>query len=215
MTLNRQQEPNAPIAALRRLKRERVSAPVERCELCAAAIAEEHPHLIEPATRKLACACDACALLFDRQDGGRYRRVPRRIRFLEDFRLTEAQWDALMIPINMAFFFRSTPADRIVALYPSPAGPTESTLTFESWRELEEANPVLSTIEPDVEALLVQRIGSAEYYIAPIDECYKLVGVIRARWRGLSGGAEVWAEINRFFGDLKARAHTVSEAPRA
>jgi hypothetical protein len=213
MTLNRQQEPNAPFAALRRIMRER--PPAERCELCGAGLGEEHPHLIEPASRKLVCACDPCALLFDHGANGKYRRVPRRIRFLEDFRLTEVQWDGLMIPINMAFFFRSTPADRIVALYPSPAGPTESTLTFESWRELEETNPVLATLEPDVEALLVRRLGGAEYYIAPIDECYKLVGVIRAHWRGLSGGAEVWAEIGRFFDALRERAHTVREAPRA
>jgi hypothetical protein len=45
-----------------------------------------------------------------------------------------------------------------------------------------------------------------EYYVAPIDECYKLVGLIRANWRGLSGGAEVWERISRFFCDLKAKS---------
>ena len=44
--------------------------------------------------------------------------------------------------------------------------------------------------EPDVEALLVNRVGAVrEYFIVPIDECYKLVGLIRLHWRGLSGGA--------------------------
>ena len=57
-----------------------------------------------------------------------------------------------------------------------------------------------ATLEPDVEALLVNRIGEArECYRVGIDECYKLVGLIRTHWRGLSGGQAVWDEIGRFF----------------
>ena len=68
-----------------------------------------------------------------------------------------------------------------------------------------QANPVLSELEPDVEALLVNRVGAArgsapaEYYMVPIDDCYKLVGLIRIHWRGLSGGTEVWQEIGELF----------------
>lgn len=132
--------------------------------------------------------------------------------------MDDAQWDALSIPINLAFFFRSTPADRVIAMYPSPAGPTESLLQLESWDAIVRDNPILQGMEPDVEALLVQRIArshaaeSIEYYVAPIDECFKLVGLIRARWRGLSGGTEVWEDITRFFADLRARATIVTEA---
>ena len=70
---------------------------------------------------------------------------------------------------------------------------------------------MLRELEPDVEALLVNRVGQsrgsapAEYYIVPIDACYKLVGLIRIHWRGLSGGTEVWQEIGNFFTDLRAR----------
>ena len=91
-----------------------------------------------------------------------------------------------MVPISMAFFFRSTPDARVVAFYPSPAGATESLLPLETWTDIEDANPVLKDMEPDVEALLVNRIGhvrgfaAPEYYVLPIDECYKLVGLIRA-----------------------------------
>lgn len=205
-------------AALRRFVRER--APVERCELCSAELAADHQHMIEPASRKLVCACDACSILFSNQTS-KYRRVPRRIRFLRDFRLTDAQWESLMIPINMAFFFHSIPAGRVMALYPSPAGATESLLTFESWEEIARENPILKGMEPDVEALLVNRVANmrgqavAEYYLAPIDECYKLVGLIRANWRGLSGGAEVWQEIGLFFAELKRRAGAGPEAAHA
>ena len=189
--------------------------------MCSKALAGDHQHLIEPANRKLVCACDACAILFSGQAEMKYRRVPRRIRFLPDFRLSDGQWESLMIPINMAFFFHSTAAGRVIALYPSPAGPTESLLDFASWEDLVQANPLLRQMEPDTEALLVNRIGSsrgytaAEYYLLPIDECYRLVGLIRARWHGLSGGAEVWEEIAGFFAALKQRATPVSEAPHA
>ena len=46
----------------------------------------------------------------------------------------------------------------------------------------------------------------ATTYRVPIDECYKLVGLIRTHWRGLSGGTEVWEEIGRFFDELRERA---------
>ena len=209
----------SPFATLRQFVRAR--APVEICEMCSAQLPSEHRHLIEPASRKLICACDPCAILFSGQQGTRYRRVPRRIRSLPDFRLTDAQWDSLMIPIRLAFFFNSTPDGRVIALYPSPAGPTESLLGLESWEEIVKENPFLKEMEPDVEALMVNRVGGArgqpeaEYYLVPIDECYRLVGLIRAQWRGLSGGTEVWDEIRKFFEDLKRRADPIREASHA
>jgi hypothetical protein len=193
-------------AALRQFVRER--APVERCELCSVALAPDHQHLIEPASRQLICSCDACAILFSDREDARYRRVPRRVQFLADFQMTDAQWDSLLIPISMAFFYTSTLQGKVVALYPSPAGATESLLDLESWADLVRDNPILAELEPDVEALLVNRVGSArEYYRVPIDECYKLVGLIRTNWRGLSGGAEVWEAIGRFFAGLRERSY--------
>jgi hypothetical protein len=188
-------------AALRRFSRKRRSA--ESCELCSAALPPDHEHLIEPAAGKIVCSCTACAILFSGRQNARYRRVPRDVEILDDFRLTDSQWEELHLPINLAFFFRSTRAGRVVAVYPSPAGGTESLLTLEAWQQLEEENPVLRELEPDVEALLVNRLGPArEHYRVPIDACYRLVGLIRASWRGLSGGAEVWQEIGRFFAGL-------------
>ncbi len=199
--------------------------PVERCELCGIALAAEHRHLVEIATQRLVCSCDACGLLFSGQ-GTKYRRVPLRFLLLQNFALSDAQWESLLIPINMAFFFHNTPRERAVAIYPSPAGPMESLLDLSSWSELVAANPVLGTMEPDVEALLVDRINhntpqagghertdssaGPRYFLVPIDACYKLVGLIRAHWRGLSGGQDVWRQIETFFADLESKSQVIT-----
>jgi hypothetical protein len=211
---DRTQQSAAAFDFLRQFARRR--QPIERCEMCSAALAPEHQHLLEPLQRRIVCACDACAILFHAQGDTKFKRVPRRIRFLPDFQLTESQWNGLMMPINMAFFFKSSPHQgRVIAMYPSPAGATESLLTLDTWDEIAASNPVLDDMEPDVEALLVNRIGHSrgfnepEHYVVPIDECYKLVGLIRSHWSGLAGGAEVWRQIADFFTTLKARSpHT-------
>lgn len=79
--------------ALRQFTRSRrsSSAPLERCELCSAGLAHEHPHLIEVATRTIVCACDACALLFDNAAVGKYKRVSRRALRLADLEMSDAQ----------------------------------------------------------------------------------------------------------------------------
>jgi hypothetical protein len=200
-------------AALRRFARPRL--PVQRCELCSAVLAHQHPHLIELSNRQIVCACEACSTLFDGLQGGKYKRVSRRAWSLKDFSIADGQWENLLIPINMAFFFYSSAQGRTVALYPSPAGAVESLLPLEAWSEIVSENPVLNKLEPDIEALLVNRVGHAhasspaEYYFAPIDECFLLVGLIRTHWKGLSGGNEVWVEIAQFFAGLKAHADAV------
>jgi Family of unknown function (DUF5947) len=201
------------IGALRRFVRPRTAAAAtaeaaaERCEMCSALLGAEHQHLVEPSKRQMVCACEPCAILFSGEVEKKFKRVPRRIRALPEFRLTDRQWDNLMIPIRLAFFFHSTPDAKVLAFYPSPAGAIESLLALDSWNEVVEDNPVLREMESDVEALLVNRVGGmGEYYLVPIDECYKLVGLIRAHWRGLSGGTEVWREIKGFYEGLKERA---------
>src|SRR5262245_45504427 len=171
------------LAALRRFVRPRAIR--ERCALCDAELAAEHPHLVEVANRRLVCACEACAMLFSSRVEARYRRVPRRVQFLPDFRLSDLTWEGLQLPINLAFFLHSTPAGRIIALYPSPAGATEAPVSEEAWQALVADHPALRDLEPDVECLLVNRVGEArESYRVGIDECYKLVGLIRIHWRG-------------------------------
>jgi hypothetical protein len=90
-------------------------------------------------------------------------------------------------------------------------GPTESLLGLEAWTELQRDNPVLRDMEPDVEALLVNRArGARQHFLVPIDECYRLVALIRTHWRGFTGGKDVWQEITRFFDELERRSRPVA-----
>ena len=183
----------------------------ERCDLCSAVIAEHHQHLVDPLARRMLCACDACAILFSTGAGTNYRRAPRDARYLEGFNLSDQAWNALGIPIGLAFLYRSSVSDQMLAVYPSPAGPTESKVDAERWNDMLEENSLLAKLTPDVEALLVNRMnGAREYFLAPIDECYRLVGLVRKYWRGFSGGEEGWEQIRQFFAQLKERSYPVS-----
>ena len=175
----------------------------EFCELCNLILPPEHRHMLEMATRKIVCACDACTMTFVPVVEGRFKVIPRDARALPNFQISDADWEAFALPINLAFFFYHTPTQKMVALYPSPAGATESLLTLPAWETLVAHNAVLREMEPDVEALLVNRVKERrDYFIAPIDKCFELVGLIRTHWRGFTGGEEVWREIDRFFARL-------------
>lgn len=178
-----------------------------RCELCALDIGEDHQHLLEPATRQVICGCTACCLLFD--DGGRtrYRRIPRDASALVDFKLSDPEWDRLSIPISLGFIYRSSAAGAIMACYPSPLGIVEATLDDDLWPVIVAANPALGEMRDDVQALLVNRLrGRREYFLAPIDRCFELNGIVRRYWKGLNGGDEVHVELDRYFAALRQGA---------
>ncbi len=153
---DRSDRSGAPVSALRRFAQkrspERAPAQVEHCELCSEVIPSEHRHLLELSSRALICACQACALLFSEEGSGagKYKLVSRRYLSLLDFQMADQQWDELMIPVNMAFIFRSSGSKHVMAFYPSPAGATESLLDLEGWETLTSSNPILHGLEPDV-----------------------------------------------------------------
>ncbi len=219
LTNNSDERPADPLDVLRQFTRRRETRPpTEQCELCSAEIPANHRHLLELSKNTLVCVCRPCSILFgDAGAGsGKYRLVPSRYLLLSDFQMTDEQWDELMIPVNMVYIFHSTLSNRVMAFYPSPAGAMESTLSLQGWDALANSNPILNDLEPDVEALLINHVQNRsgdgdyrEHYIVPIDACYELVGLIRLKWKGLSGGEEVWKAIAGFFASLRKRAITV------
>ncbi|MGW9072724.1 DUF5947 family protein, partial [Streptomyces yangpuensis] len=125
--------------------------------------------------------------------------------------LDEGLWERLQIPVGVAFFFRNAALDRLVALYPSPAGATESELDPQTWQQVLDGAPLAAMLEPDTEALLVHRWeGRSGCYLVPVDACYELVGRMRTLWQGFDGGAEARAALRAFFDDVERRARPVA-----
>lgn len=178
---------------------------VERCEICSAVLAQEHPHLLELPGHHVRCACEACVSVLAPSD--HFLAIDPHKELLPDFALTDVEWDEMQIPIDIVFFVVSAKTGKPIAIYPGPAGPMESNLPLIAWTRLVERNPMLATLRPDVEALLVNRSnGLRDYYRVSIDCCYALAGLMRQKWHGLSGGTEVWDAVRGFFQSLKTGA---------
>jgi hypothetical protein len=188
------------------------AAPGEACEMCAEPLGGGHSHVVNLDSRQIMCTCRACWLLFTHQGaaGGRYRAVPDRYLHDPAFQLGDGAWEALQIPVRVAFFFHNSDMGRMAAFYPSPAGATESLLPLEAWADVVAANPVMTGLVPDVEALLVRHTGDGfQCYLVPIDACYELVGLVRMHWKGFDGGQEAWAAIDGFFDAVRERSRPV------
>lgn len=178
----------------------------DRCGACGQALPAGHRHVVDIGARRLVCACDACAA--SAQHGpGHIKAVPSRYVAMPRLPVSDPVWDVLDVPVGLAFFFVNSDLGRVVGFYPGPAGATQSMLPFEAWRLLAETRPLVATMEPDVEALLVRRNDdSYECYLVPIDACYELAGRVRTAWSGLNGGDVVREQIDRFFDAIDQRA---------
>jgi hypothetical protein len=206
---------SSPFDVLNRIRSNRAAPQPagERCEMCSELIADEHQHVVNVAARQLMCVCRACYLLFtDSAAELRYRAVPDRYLAFPRFALDRRAWEALQIPVGVAFFFTNSELGRTVAFYPGPAGATESELDLDLWNAVGGADPRAGLPADDVEALLVRvpenddENAEPESYLVPIDACYEFVGRLRMMWRGFDGGQEARAFIDGFFADIRARA---------
>ncbi len=190
------------ISKLRSFRERTTVKEEETCNFCGKPVPEDHRHMINVTEMKFMCACEMCVVI--QSVRGDYKLIPQRYEYLDDFKMPEELWSEFMIPVNMAFFVFNSNRNGIVAYYPAAAGATESKLKMEPWKKIEELNPGLKKMKPDVEALLVNRIEEpGEYYIVPIDNCYRLIGIIRSNWKGIFGGREADYAIKDFFVELK------------
>jgi hypothetical protein len=193
------------LRGLAKPKPPQAASPDERCDLCTTTVPPDHRHMLNLYERQIVCVCESCWAL--RSGEPDFRPTGTRTLWLEDFQLPEELWAQFRIPIGLAFFMHSSVTDCVVAMYPSPAGATESELHFETWGRLVELNPLLRSIEPDAEGLIVNRMSEPhQFVIAPIDRCYMLVGLIKASWEGISGGAGVERAIEGYFEELRRAA---------
>ena len=149
--------------------------------------------------------CETCWSV--RSGDPEFRPPGARTVWLDDVAIPDHVWAAFQIPIGLAFMIRSSVSGGIVALYPSPAGATESELDLAAWDELVALHPELDRLEPDAEALVVNRMATpAQHAIVPVDQAYRLVGLVKERWAGISGGSELEAAVAEFFDDVRGEA---------
>jgi Fe-S cluster biogenesis protein NfuA len=176
------------------------------CELCPIGLGDNHRHLLHLTERRIVCVCETCWSM--RSGDAEFRPTGGRTLWLEDFQLDDEAWSSFQIPIGLAFMLRSGLTDDVVVLYPSAAGVTESQLDTLAWARMSADNAILDRLEPDAEALIVNRLaaGGPQYVIAPLDECYRLVGTIKSRWSGINGGPQLRATVDEFFAGLQRRA---------
>jgi hypothetical protein len=161
--------------------------------------------VVNISSRSLMCTCRPCYLLFTHDDAElAYRAVPDRYLSFET--IPAPVWDELQLPVGTAFLFLNSTLGRLVAFYPGPAGATESELSLQAWDRVVAAVPGLSTLKPDVEAVLVHTAAQTEAFLVPIDVCYELVGHLRMLWRGFDGGQEVRERLAEFFAHLQAKS---------
>ena len=197
--------PSTLVAGLGRLARPAPVVEDETCEICGSKISENHRHLLDLGERRILCTCEPCVAM--RSGVENYRPVGTRTVWLDDIDFPDELWSAFQLPIGLAFFMRSSGTNSVVALYPSPAGATESELHLESWQALVARNPILQQLEADGEAFVVNRMADPpEHAIVPIDECYRLVGLIKANWTGISGGSAISDAVPLFFNHIRRKA---------
>jgi hypothetical protein len=117
--------------------------------MCAEPIGDTHQHVVNLGSRALMCTCRGCYLLFTAEDAElRYRAVPERYLSFPSFTLAPGHWDALEIPVGLAFFFVNSVLGRTVAFYPGPAGAAESELPLEAWERIVADNPAFASSRP-------------------------------------------------------------------
>ena len=91
-----------------------------------------------------------------------------------------------------------------------------------AWDELKANNPILESLDADGEALLVNRMSDPpQHAIVPIDECYRLVGLVKVAWEGISGRSRPRGGDRRVLrraarrGARRRERHRRATAPRA
>ena len=171
-----------------RRPRPRRGGPEERCDLCGAALPGRPPPPAAPRgardrlrLRDAAARCAAATPPTGRRasasSGCRSSTSPT------------SSGPRFAIPIGLAFFLRARRGGEVVALYPSPAGATECELDLRRWERLVARTRCSADLEPDAEALVVDRLGAPPPLRDRADR-----PVLPARrpdppaWAGISGG---------------------------
>ena len=197
--------------------------PAARCDRCGVGLLPDprHAHLFSYSRRSLLCACAACSApyregVIGKERSPAYRLVPSRVERIDALSLTQADWEELGIPVQIAFLLKNQRENG----WRLGRGRGPSRLS-QPGREYGIGHPAGGVDPPLVQLLSARatRAGrrsparrqaprQARYFRAPIDECYRLAGLLRSHWEGFAGGPRVGAAVDDFFAELASRAAT-------
>ena len=209
--------PGQAVSALRRLQMREMPdgpEPLEAsCDLCGTSMPEDHRHLLQLDERRIVCVVRGAA-------GPCARATPstcppaRASCGSRTSRCRDELWARFRIPIGLAFFLRGR-GGGVVALYPSPAGATESRARPRVVGRARALNPVLESSSRGRGADRGPHGGAAAVRDRSDRQAYRLVGLIKANWQGISGGPAVEQAVDGFFEELGERVSAVERDGRA
>lgn len=156
---------------------------VDQCELCAAPLRDSHDHLLDPQARKALCTCPACAMLFSdvSEAAQRYVRLQTHVAPLPDAALSEADLEALGVPVRLVVLCPSALHDALFMLYPSAAGVVEGHAPFAAWCALITRHIALEPVQVDRDAVVVDlRAGKRIVLHVSLDVAYELLGSLQS-----------------------------------
>jgi hypothetical protein len=191
-----------------------MAAELDGCGFCSSHLQPDHGHLLDMAGHRIVCVCKRCTRRGAEPKGGsvsppQFKRIRSTCLYVADFRIPDGA--TISSPAGIFFLFFSSSWNRVRAFYPGPAGALESKLGLVTFNKLKSSNPILAELllEPntDVLALVVNRSRRPyEHYLVPIDECYRLVGLMRREWGAATDGRLLHESTNEFFRQLRAKS---------
>ena len=173
------------------------ATPSGTCELCPIGIGEDHRHLLHLVERRIVCVCETC--WSTRSGDPEFRPPGSRTLVLDDFDMTDEVWQSFGIPIGLTFLCArvsaagSSPSTRARRVRPSPSSTSApGTRCARPTRSSTASSP---TPRPSWSTARARRV----YAIVPVDQAYKLVGLVKERWEGISGGRGVQEAVAEYF----------------
>ena len=141
----------------------------EHCDLCSEPIPPEHRHLLDLETRELRCACRRAACCSTaRAPAAGTTPGPRPAAAAGRLRARRRAWEELRIPVDMAFFFHRARGRARRRLLPGADGRDRVAARAARLGGDRGRQPRARGMEPDVEALLVNRArGARDSWLVP------------------------------------------------
>ncbi len=178
--------------------------PGEHCDLCQEQVPDEHRHLYDTDGGEVLCACRACSLLFAGEEAAQGATGWCRGAASASRRSTRPAWACPSA-------WRSScppPTARSAAHYPSPRA-TRCGGGPGGLGRSRGGLPACASCAPTWRRCSSTRHGGRAALDRPVDDCHRVVAIVRREWR-MSGGDRVWPAVEQFFAGLETSEPTTT-----